>query len=550
MGKFPFPWGLGIITFMDLAAYEGRWVAIIDDQVAGVGHTAIAAEHMARRNRPRERITLQFVEPPDGEPLLLPPLLEKLQSVFNKLDMPVYLVGGSVRDAILGRVCHDLDFVVPENAIQTTFRVADALDVPAYVLDRERDTGRVVLADMTLDFACFRGADLTADLHARDFTINAMALPAPAQTRHSLIDPTNGLADIVAQHIRLTHDAALHDDPVRALRAVRQAISLDFSLAETTAVAIHQAAPLLHTISPERIRDELLKLLGTAVPHQAIHLLQQHSLLPYLLPQIAALADIAQSPPHHESVLVHTLSVLRWMVQVEKAVEPAAAVVPLDYLQEKLASHAAALSKHLARPVDGGLRGLDLLRLSAVFHDVGKSQTQTEANGRIRFLGHDKVGASMAARRLRQLALSNEAINHVKQTITGHMRPLWLVENQGNRPTRRAVYRYFRDIKTAGLDVALLSLADHLATYDGAGDEAQWHNLVDLIVALCDYYFQQYTDVVAPPPLLSGHQLMSALQLEPGPEIGRLLRLLEEAQAAGDIATPEEALLFAQRSRQ
>ncbi|MCB8944166.1 MAG: HDIG domain-containing protein [Ardenticatenaceae bacterium] len=537
---------------MDLTPYEGRWVALIDGQVAGVGHTAVAAEHMARHNRPRERITLQFVESPAAEPLLLPPLLAQLRPIFNKLDTPVYLVGGSVRDALLGRDCHDLDFVVPENAVKLTYRVADALGVPAYVLDRERDTGRVVLADTTLDFARFRGADLTADLQDRDFTINAIALPAAASTRRSLIDPTNGLADLEARQLRLTHDEALQDDPVRTLRALRQVIAFDLTLDEDTAVAITQAAPLIHTTSPERIRDELLKLLRTAVPAKALHLLQQHGLLAQVLPEIAALADLAQSPPHHEPVLAHTISVLRWLVQVEKAIQPESETAdpPLTLLQQKLAPYTAPLAEHLARSVDGGVSGLDLLRWSAVFHDVGKAETRTEENGRIRFLGHDKVGASIAARRLRRLAFSNEAINHIKQTVTGHMRPLWLVENQGDKPSRRAVYRFFRDIKTAGLDVALLALADHLATYDGPGDEQQWHNLVGLVAALCDFFFQQYTEVVAPPPLLDGRQLMTALQLEPGPEIGRLLRLLEEAQAVGDITTPEEALLFAQRSRQ
>jgi hypothetical protein len=154
----------------------------------------------------------------------------------------------------------------------------------------------------------------------------------------------------------------------------------------------------------------------------------------------------------------------------------------------------------------------------------------------------------VASHRLQQLAFSNEAVSHVKQIVTGHMRPLWLVENQGSQPTRRAVYRYFRDIKTAGLDVALLSLADHLATYAGAGDDEQWPNLVSLVAALFDYYFHQYNEVVAPLPFLDGHQLMSALHLEPGPEVGRLLRLIEEAQAAGKITTAKEAILLARRS--
>jgi putative nucleotidyltransferase with HDIG domain len=356
----------------------------------------------------------------------------------------------------------------------------------------------------------------------------------------------------VAQKIRLTHGKALRDDPVRTLRAVRQALGFDFTLATETAASITEAAPLLHTISSERVRDEVVKLLQTAVPHEGLQQMAQLGLLAEVLPEIAALADVSQSAPHHEPVLAHTISVMRWLMQVEKVIlhQTETADPPLGPAQEKLAPFVPQLLDHLMRSVDGGMNGQILLRFGALFHDVGKAGTKTEENGRIRFLGHDKVGAAIASRCLRQLAFSNEAINHVKQIVTGHMRPLWLVENQGGKPTRRAVYRYFRDIKTAGLDVALLALADHLATYDGPGDEEQWHNLVDLVAALFDYYFQQYTEVVAPPPLLDGRQLMKALHLKPGPEVGRLLRLIEEAQAAGDITTAEEVILFAQRSRQ
>ncbi|MCB9422505.1 MAG: hypothetical protein H6667_22075 [Ardenticatenaceae bacterium] len=192
----------------DLAAYAGRWVALSGQVVAGVGYTAEEALQLARRNRPKERFTLQFVEEANGESLTLSPLLERLRPFLIQQDRPVYLVGGAVRDALLNRVSHDLDFVVPHRAIQMAFKTANSLSVPAYVLDQERDTGRVVLAEegTTLDFACFRGVSLEADLRDRDFTINAMALPATAVTRASLIDPCNGAADLQARLIRQTHD--------------------------------------------------------------------------------------------------------------------------------------------------------------------------------------------------------------------------------------------------------------------------------------------------------------------------------------------------------
>lgn len=536
----------------DLTPYAGRWVALAGKLVAGVGFSADEALQLARRNRPKERFTLQFVEEP-GEPLALSPLLDRLRPLLSQQDRPVYLVGGAVRDALLDRVSHDLDFVVPHRAIQLAFRVANALGVPAYVLDEARDTGRVVLVDegTTLDFACFRGNDLEADLRDRDFTINAMALPATAVTRASLIDPCDGAADLQAQTIRQTNEQAIASDPVRALRALRLAYGLGFTLADETTAAIRAAAPLLHSVSIERIRDELLKLLATAVPHQALAQMAELELLPVILPEIAALADVAQSAPHHEPVLAHTFSVLRWLVPIEALLD---GIVPDDpalaLAAAALADYRQPLREHLERRVDGGVNGRILLRLGALFHDVGKKETQTmDENGRIRFLGHDKAGARLAGKRLRQLALSNQAGKHIQQIVAGHMRPLMLA-NAERTPSRRAVFRFFRDNQTAGLDICLLALADHLATYDGPGAIADWQQLVAIVAALLSHYFDNHTETIAPPPLLTGGDLMAVLHLPPGPEIGRLLRLIQEGQAAGEITTREEALVFAEKSRQ
>ncbi len=255
---------------VDLSPYAGRWVALFGQQVTGVGETAEAAAQMARHSRPKERFALRFVDDPAGEPLALSPLLEQLRPLLQTQSQPVYLVGGAVRDALLGRVSHDLDFVVPANAVKLAFQVADALGVPAYVLDKERDTGRVILpeAHTSLDFARFRGSDLAADLRDRDLTINAIALPATATTTVGLIDPHNGQADLAVEVVRIIHERSLLDDPVRCLRAVRLAHSLDFALAPETETAVRAAAPRLNQTSVERIRDELLKLLETAVPHQ------------------------------------------------------------------------------------------------------------------------------------------------------------------------------------------------------------------------------------------------------------------------------------------
>ena len=539
---------------MDLTPYAGRWVALIDEQVVGIGATAVAAQQAASHNRSRERVRIYFVEPAGGEPLPFDPLLERLRPLLAQQNMPVYLVGGAVRDALLGRVSHDLDFVVPRNGIKLAFAIGDALHMPAYTLDSERDTGRVVVpgSGTTLDFARFRGADLTADLFDRDFTVNALALPATAKTQLSLIDPTGGLADLQAQTLRLPHANALTADPVRALRAVRLAHTLGFVLEPETQMLVKSAAHLLQTVSNERVREELTKILNTAVPHSALLQLFQLNLLSVILPEVAALDGIIQSPPHHEPVLEHTISVLSWLVRIETAVFDADATlqeVELQQVQHMLAPYVQQLHHYFARPIDGGVDGRLLLRLGAVLHDIGKRQTRTvDENGRIRFFGHEAVGADLAAVRLHQLTFSNTAVAHVKATVAGHMRPLLLVSEQ-RQPSRRAVYRYFRATGQAGLDICLLALADSLATHAGMGDKEEWMRLVDLVGALLEFYFGKYNEVIKPTPLLNGTDIIQILNLQPGPEVGRILRLIEEAQASGEIATRPEAILLAQQVR-
>jgi putative nucleotidyltransferase with HDIG domain len=537
---------------MDLSAYAGRWVALVmlpggAQQVAGVGETAAQAQRLAQHNRPRERVTVRFVENVGGNLLPLPPLLAELRPFFEQQATAVYLVGGAVRDGLLGRPSHDLDFVVARGGIKLALKLGDYLGAPAYILDRVRDTGRVVLADTTIDFTCFRGDDLAADLLARDFTLNALALPATAVYRESIIDPSGGLADLAAGRLRPTHAGAIASDPVRALRGVRLALLLGLAVDEATTSVLQEAAPLLAQVSPERVRDELLKLLQTAVPDQAVAWLDALGLLAAVLPDLALLADVAQSLPHHEPVLAHTVSVLRWLVVVETAVW--GETTALAEVREALAPCAEALQGHWSRAVDGGINGRLLLRLGALFHDVGKRGTQTvDENGRIRFLGHESVGAALAEAQLRHFAMSNEAVEHVHRLVAGHMRPLQLA--QSGSLSRRAVYRYFRQTRLAGLDIAVLALADHLATYDGRGEAAGWAALLRTTAQLCHHYIHSHQETVAPPPLLNGRQLMDALQLAPGPEVGRLLRLIEEGQAAGEIGSMEEALAIAWRVRQ
>lgn len=496
----------------DLSAYAGQWVALWQRQVVGMGATPEAALTLARHNRPKDRFSLRFVERVSGTPLRVPPLLAQLRPFFDSTGQPVYLVGGAVRDMLLGRPTHDLDFAVAKDAIRLAFRVGDAFGWPAYVLDQERDTGRVVLpSDSTLDFARFRGASLEADLRDRDFTINAMALPATAVYAESIIDPLDGRSALNSGLIALTHPLAITADPVRALRAVRQKMQFGFAMTAETEQAA--AAARLQDVSIERIRDEFIKLLETAVPHRAIDDLYRLNLLYAISPD---LSHLFAEPTQRQLALDTVKHGVHFMSLVLDRVDDGAQTL------DALLAFWPALRTHWLGEVDGGLNRSVLFRIGLLFQMLPDTVVDTS---------------------LGRLAFSNRAVSTVA-TMVGHQARLGELP-LGKHLSRRAIYRYFRDAGSTGLDAALIGLAKWLAQAPRArvGSMA---DQVDRLRQLFYAYFEQYEAVIDPKLYVDGRDLMHQLHLDPGPEVGRLLRLLKEEQAAGHIHSAAEALHFAQ----
>lgn len=527
---------------LDLSLYAGRWVALAHGRVSGVGQTGVQALRAARRNQPKEKkLHILYVQRSGGEPLALSPLLDQLAPLLAKVDMPVYLVGGAVRDALLNQPSDDLDFAVPQKAIKLAFRIANNWRVPAYALDKKRDVGRVVLDHTSLDFVAYRGANLTADLRDRDFTINAMALLAVGHTTAELVDPFHGRNDLAAQLIRQVHPHSLTDDPVRGLRALRFSLQYGFKIESATEASAKTAVRQLHTTSIERVRDEWLKLMRLS-PHQTITQLHQWGVLDALLPQVAALNHLTQSPPHQHNTLQHTIRVLYWLSKIEAAIAPQTKS-GLPQLDTLLAPYASRLQTHLNRQLRGQIDGRLALRLAALYHDTGKATTRTvdEQTGRIRFLRHEQIGAKLVTHALEQWRLSKEATAVCRAIVQGHMRPL-LLANQPQPPTKRAIFRFFQKYPTQGIDIALHALADHLGTYESATGEP-WQKLATVVQTLLHHHFDQ-PNTAKPKPFLTGHDLIEELNIPPGKEIGRLLRLVLEAQAIGEVTTRAEALAW------
>ncbi|HVN16980.1 MAG TPA: HD domain-containing protein [Anaerolineales bacterium] len=532
-------------------SYAGRWVARLHGRVIAQGGTPELARRAAKSSRYKE--TPEIIYMPVS--LQLPPLVDKVRAALP--DQEMYLVGGAVRDMLLGRFSRDLDFALPSNGISLARRVARALDADFMILDDERDTGRVIVtgedgARTFLDFATYRGgAELESDLQARDFTINALAYDLRAE---AILDPLEGAADIRTKRIRACAPTSFTDDPVRVLRAVRQAAELGFQIEKETRGWMKQAAGQVGRVSPERQRDELFKMLEGPKPDASIRALEILGVLPQLLPELVTLKGVEQSSPHVHDVWIHTLSVLKHL----EAILAALAVgynadstndLYTGLLTFRIGRYRQQFADHFAAALNADRSLRALLFFAALYHDIAKPQTRTvEANGRVRFLGHDAQGVDIAAHRAEEFHLSNDEIQRLRLIVAHHMRFHSMtsrMEREQQEPSRKAIYRFFRDGEEAGPDLVLLGLADLRATQEQNLKQEDWGIALDVARILLENYWEKREEAVAPLRLVDGRDLMNELKLEAGPMIGQLLEAIREAQAMGRVETREQAFDFA-----
>ncbi len=482
------------------------------------------------------------------------PLLKEIQAIAAS-PSPIYLVGGALRDHFLSRPIQDLDFVVPQGATALAHRIAAALGAAFYVMDSERDIARLVLTRaqnrrLKLDFSAQRGATLESDLRERDFTINAMALDLANPDR--LIDPLGGAEDLRHQRLQVCSPKSFTLDPVRVLRAIRFAADLDLRMTPATRQGLVEAAPLLARVSAERTRDEFFKILEGKAPLAALRVMDYLGVMALLLPELAVLKGLEQSPPHIYDVWEHTLHTVGCIDALLRTLQPehdpeAAANWYLGLVSLRLGRFRQGLHQHLLVPLNIERSQRSLLLFAALYHDAGKPQTrQQEPDGRIRFLGHERVAADLIRQRAQSLRLSNEEIDRLAIIVRHHMRPALLAQGE-NLPSRRAVYRFFRQTGKGGIDICLLSLADLLATYGPTLPQNEWIRRLDVVRTLLEAWWEHHNEQVNPSPLLSGHDLMEAFALAPGPLLGEILEALREAQASGEITDSPAALEFVRR---
>ncbi|MGM1018458.1 MAG: CCA tRNA nucleotidyltransferase [Actinomycetota bacterium] len=446
------------------------------------------------------------------------PIVATLSQAFADAGFALAVVGGPVRDALLGRDTHDLDFTtdaLPDDILKIVTPISTAqwdigrafgtigarvrgeqVEITTY----RADSYDGVTRKPTVEF----GDTIDSDLVRRDFTVNAMALHVPEV---KLVDPTGGVEDLVAGVLRTPADPAISfgDDPLRMLRAARFSAQLGFAIEDATLAAITELRGTLGIVSPERVQSEFVRLMQTDDPVRGIRVLVESGLIDEFLPEVTALQLEVDEHHHHKDVYEHSLTVLTQAIELERTRNPDA--------------------------------GPDVpLRIAALLHDIGKPRTRKlEPGGAVTFHHHDVVGARMARKRLQSLRFDGATTDAVATLIELHLRFFGYAEGAW---TDSAVRRYVRDAGDLLERLHILTRAD--VTTRNKRKAARLANAYDdieqRIVALRE---QEELDAIRPE--LDGNQIQEILGLTPGREVGEAYRYLLEVRLDEGVIGPDAA---------
>ncbi len=454
------------------------------------------------------------------------------------------LIGGAVRDLLLDRPVHDLDYVVEGDGLLVGRKLADALGAAYYPLDESRKIARVVWKPeeetLVVDISSLIGMTLEEDIRRRDFTINAMAMLPDGR----LFDLLGGAEDLKQRVLRLCSPDSLHNDPVRTIRAVRFLYLFDLTPEPGLDQLMWYASPRLTSVSPERQRDEFIKALALPHPHLVVDRLVDWRIADALMPELVALQDVEQPAPHVFDVYRHTLQTLRWMARLDAWIlnDARAQDVQEAQIHQRLNALRPHLRRYLQKPLTAERPRWLWLRFAAIAHDWGKPRAFREnEDGGIQFYKHEQLSGEMAADWMGRYHCGKSEISFVKRICTEHMRPMGMFITQ-SLPSRRALFRFYRDVGDAAPAAILLFLADFLGARGRTISEQELATALDFTDAFLKPLDESRTASPIPVPLLDGHDLIRLFGLQPGPHIGHLLSALQEAQAAGEVETQEQAI--------
>ncbi|MBW2612436.1 MAG: CCA tRNA nucleotidyltransferase [Deltaproteobacteria bacterium] len=434
----------------------------------------------------------------------------------------VYLVGGSVRDMLMGRIPVDYDIAVFSSPRNYACKLAAAHNTRVIELGKaDKSIFHVVCRDAVFDISRLKDAAIETDLEQRDFTINALAYDIRSGT---IIDVTGGRQDLANKCLRMVSPSVFKQDPIRLLRAYRIAVMLGFDIENRTAAVIREYRQLIRQAAGERIRDEWFGILKCDTAAASIADMAESGLLMEIFPELTDLAGCGQNRYHQFDVLDHTLNMSGHLE------------THLDGLGDVYPKSGAALVKVM------NSKHQTILKCAALLHDIGKpAALSLDEKGRRHYYGHEKIGARQVDKISRRYRFSNQARESVAFIVRHHLRPLFMF-NQAlkGRPGNRAKARFFMACGSLVPDIVLHAVADNRGKM--ADPDEKYATFVRFADNLLQDYFTGYRPKTELPPLISGHDLKKEFGLSPSPLFATVLKQVEAARFAGEISSRSEAI--------
>jgi len=452
------------------------------------------------------------------------PVIKAAYQISQRVETPVYLVGGAVRDLLMGILPEkDFDFVT-ENHLEKAARLFSRIvsgslirwssDPPNYRVIFYWKNNRT-----EVDFSGFRGDDLYQDLAERDFTVNAIALMVNELFNGAdlkLYDPLEGKEDLQKRILRTTSSHSFDKDPLRILRAIRIAIARNLTIDFKTREEIRCQKERLRLVAAERIRSEFFKIISFPGAKDSLKLLEELGLLSLLIPETEYLKVRDMGESQSLSLWEHSLETVSWCEWV------------LDYRGEIFSGFQENLKSHFYEEIEADVDRYCLLKLGGLLHDVEESS-------------REKGGRNVVGKVVRRFKLGKRANRILRKLVEYYRRPLHLLQLE--RVNTQAYFRFFRDLGPEGLDVLVLSWADFISQQPERFETPLDLKFRNLINSLMNYYLREYL-ITSPQPLISGKDIIEKFGLKEGEIIGNLLNQIASAEAEGCLSSRKEAFLY------
>lgn len=449
---------------------------------------------------------------------------EILNKIKENFPNEIYLVGGSVRDYLMGIESHDRDIIVMDkDAKEFALKLQKLFDATFVPLDEENKIYRLVMRDKLnyIDITNPVGGTIEKDLMRRDLTINAIAVNIK---NGEVVDISGGVTDIKNKCIHCVNEQNFVDDPLRLLRVYRFQSLYDFSIAPETLSAICKYVELIKKPAFERINYEVLRLFSGKYAHIALENMNKTWLLEEIFPFVKELKQVPPNSHHHLDLLHHSIETVRYIQEI------------YDNAQDEV-------KEHLDKVDFGGFSRLAHLKFAGFLHDIGKFSTWTiEEGGRHRFIGHDDVGSKLAGTMLKKMHFSNKQVDYLTKMIKYHIYSSQLMSSP--QITEKIMMRFVRKMDANSIDNIVLAMADRLsARGQEITDEIVEHN-INLLSTLLKFYLDVRETLKPLPIFLTGNDVMQLLKIKPSPKLGKIMNSLHEAQLNGDVQTREQAVDF------